>query len=104
MPEPMPSPATAASPPPATGIDQLLGDDRPPVWWRRASLWIGLALLAAAGAGLWWWNGRQAARAAPVREDAHYRRAARCTAACACPTALARYGGRGATRHPSRHG
>ena len=51
---------------PATGIDQLLGDDRPPAWWRRPAPWIALALLLALGAGLWWWNGRQAARAAPV--------------------------------------
>ena len=46
-------------------IDQLLGDDRSPRWWQRPALWIGLALLLALAAGLWWWNGRQVARQAP---------------------------------------
>jgi len=27
-----------------TSIDQLLGEDRPPAWWRRPTLWIALAL------------------------------------------------------------
>ena len=42
-----------------TSIDQLLGEGRP-------TLWIALALVVALGVGLWWWQGRQAARAAPV--------------------------------------
>ena len=64
MPEPAPpAPATA---PAATSVDQLLGEDRPPVWWRRPTPWVALAVLIALGAGLWWWQGRQAARAAPV--------------------------------------
>lgn len=61
---------TDASPSPAapspTSIDQLLGSDRPPAWWRRPSLWIGLALLLAAAAGWWWWSQQKSARAAPV--------------------------------------
>ncbi len=60
-----PTPPFAAAPP-SSDIDQLLGDDRPPGWWRRPSLWLGLALLVVLAAGLWWWHGRQAARAAPV--------------------------------------
>jgi HlyD family secretion protein len=52
--------------PTSTDINDLLGDDRPPPWWRRTSLWTGLALLIMLATGLWWWQGRQAARAAPV--------------------------------------
>ncbi len=67
MPEPTPPPTPAPTPPaPAAGLGDLLGDDRARPWWRRPALWIGLALLAGAGAGLWWWQGRQAERAAPV--------------------------------------
>ena len=51
---------------PATSVAQLLGNDRPPRWWRRPALWVALLLIAALAAGWWWWNGRQAARAAPV--------------------------------------
>ena len=51
---------------PTTSVDQLLGNDRPPRWWRRPALWVALLLIAALAAGWWWWNGRQAARAAPV--------------------------------------
>ncbi len=58
------SPPTVA--PTTTSIEQLLGSDRPLAWWRRPSLWIGLALLLAAGAGWWWWNQQKSARNAPV--------------------------------------
>ena len=47
---------------PTTSVDQLLGNDRPPRWWRRPALWVALLLIAALAAGWWWWNGRQAAR------------------------------------------
>lgn len=66
MSEPTPTPLAPMPPAPATGLDELLGDDRARPWWRRPTTWVGLALLACAGAGLWWWQGRQAERAAPV--------------------------------------
>ena len=47
-------------------LDQLLGDDRPPRWWQRASLWVGVAAVLTAGAGYWYWSGTQARKAAPV--------------------------------------
>lgn len=47
-------------------VNQLLGDDRPPRWWQRTSLWAGLAIAVAAGAGFWYWSGVQARKAAPV--------------------------------------
>ena len=60
------SPPAAASPAPATRVGDLLGEDRPPAWWQRRTLWIGLAVLAIGAAGLWWWSGQRAARQAPV--------------------------------------
>ncbi|WP_028604610.1 efflux RND transporter periplasmic adaptor subunit [Ottowia thiooxydans] len=59
------SPSGTPAPAP-TSVNELLGDDRPTAWWRRPLTWISLSLLLALGAGLWWWNGQQAARAAPV--------------------------------------
>jgi HlyD family secretion protein len=58
--------ATTPSEPAAVPIEQLLGDARAARWWRRPAPWIGLALLVALAGGAWWWQGRQAQRAAPV--------------------------------------
>ncbi len=44
----------------------LLGDDRPPRWWQRASTWIAVAALALAGGGLYVWQSQKNAKAAPV--------------------------------------
>ncbi len=34
-------------------------------WWRRPALWAGIAVLAAAAAGAWYWTGQQKAASAP---------------------------------------
>ena len=66
-PTPAPTTAPAMAPPAqATSIADLLGDDRPPAWWRRRSLWAGVLVLGLGAAGIWWWSGQQAARQAPV--------------------------------------
>jgi HlyD family secretion protein len=50
---------------PAAVADLLGSAALPRPWWRRRSVWIGAALLLAAGAGLLAWQGRQQAQAAP---------------------------------------
>ena len=47
-------------------LQALLGEDRPPRWWRRGSLWIGLAVLLIAAAGAYYWQTQNASKAAPV--------------------------------------
>ena len=50
---------------PAAVADLLGSAALPRPWWRRRSVWIGAALLLAAGAGLLAWQGSQQAQAAP---------------------------------------
>jgi HlyD family secretion protein len=51
----------------APDLEALLGPDaRPRPWWRRKTLWIATALLAAAVAGGLVYQSRQASQAAPV--------------------------------------
>lgn len=47
-------------------VNLLLGEDSPPRWWQRTSLWVGVAVVVAAGAGWWYWSGVKARNAAPV--------------------------------------
>ena len=63
-PVPVEKPATAK---PATAdIQALLGTDQPARWWARPSLWIGLAVLAAAAGGIYFWQAQKESNAAPV--------------------------------------
>lgn len=47
-------------------LDTLLGEDRPPRWWKRASLWVGLAAVLIAAGGWTAWQEQKKANAAPV--------------------------------------
>jgi len=61
---PVEKPATAK---PATAdIQALLGTDQPARWWARPYLWIGLAVLAAAAGGVYFWQAQKESNAAPV--------------------------------------
>jgi HlyD family secretion protein len=64
-----PSPAPAAPPPQtpdqATDLATLLADPSVPAWYRRSALWAALLLLALAAGGLWFWQARKTASAAP---------------------------------------
>jgi len=62
-PEAPASPAAAGTP---TDLDTLLGEDHAPRWWKRASLWIGVAVVLAAVGGWYAWNEQKKANAAPV--------------------------------------
>jgi HlyD family secretion protein len=61
--EPVAKPADAK--PSATDLQTLLGADRPAPWWQRPALWIGVAAVLILGAGVYYWQGQQAANAAP---------------------------------------
>jgi HlyD family secretion protein len=64
-----PSPVHNGLPPagaaPATDLATLLADPSAPAWYRRRALWAALLALALAFAGLWYWQARQTASAAP---------------------------------------
>ncbi len=46
-------------------LQALLGEDRPPRWWQRSSLWIGLAALLVVAGGLYYWQAQQKTNAVP---------------------------------------
>jgi HlyD family secretion protein len=65
-PPPAPPNATSSAEAPAkTDLATLLAEPAAQTWYRRRTLWAGLALVLLAGAGVWWWMARQAANAAP---------------------------------------
>ena len=65
----VPDPAVADVSPPApateTDVATLLDEPAPRAWYRRAALWLGVALLAAAAGALWYWQASQTASATP---------------------------------------
>ena len=58
------TPVTTASGP--SELQALLAQAPKLVWWRRRSLWIGLALLASGTAAYFYWSASQQAKAAPI--------------------------------------
>jgi HlyD family secretion protein len=63
---PAAAPAATHDADPDTALESLLGPAAAPrAWWRRPSLWIALAVLAAIAVGLWYWQGQRQANAAP---------------------------------------
>ena len=63
----LPIPPTVTPPPDTeTDLATLLAEPAAPIWYRRPALWIGVLLLALAAAGLWYWQDRQTASAAPI--------------------------------------
>lgn len=63
--QPRAAATTAASRSPAD-LQALLGGEPPRRWYRRTSLWLGMAAIALACAGFYAWQQHKAANAAPV--------------------------------------
>jgi HlyD family secretion protein len=66
---PAASPSTTAA-----DLQTLLGGGKPRRWWQRLTLWLGVAVLALAGGGLYYWQSHQRASAAPVYVTEEVRR------------------------------
>lgn len=49
-----------------TDLQTLLGSDRPPRWWQRPLLWIGVVALLASAGGIYYWQTQKKVSAAPV--------------------------------------
>lgn len=58
-------PASSATAKPAA-LKALLGDDHPPRWWQRSSLWIGLVLVLLIAGGLVYWQAQSKTNALPA--------------------------------------
>ena len=63
---PVPAVKPATAKPATVDIQALLGTDQPTRWWARPALWIGLAVLAAAAGGIYYWQAQKESNAAPV--------------------------------------
>ncbi len=51
---------------PNADVQSLLGQDRPPRWWQRRTLWVGVGLVLLLGVGWSSWQSQLKAKAAPV--------------------------------------
>jgi HlyD family secretion protein len=49
-----------------TDLQSLLGEDHPPRWWQRGSLWFVLVALLVVAGGVYYWQAQSASRAAPT--------------------------------------
>lgn len=66
-PDPSTAPAAPASVTDGSAVDieTLLGEPAKKPWYRRATLWFGIAVLLIAGVSWWYWQAQQLAKAAP---------------------------------------
>ncbi len=62
--QPLSAPTASTAAP--ADLQALLAQPPKPTWWRRRSLWIGLALLASGTAAYFYWSASQQAKAAPI--------------------------------------
>ena len=64
-PSPSRTPPSPPGPEQATDLATLLADPAARAWYRRPALWMAVVALALAAAGLWFWQERKTASAAP---------------------------------------
>ncbi len=64
----------AASPSASADLQALIGGGPPRRWWQRSTLWLGVAVLVLLGGGIYYWQSRQRASAAPVYVTEEVRR------------------------------
>ena len=55
-----------AKPDTATDVKALLGDDHPPRWWKRPSLWLAVGAVVLIAGGWSYWRTQQQAKATPT--------------------------------------